>query len=507
MRRRTSSSRSSAPTRRSIPGCSAVFTVASSESAEQLVIVAEINPKRVEPGVVGALRAAVSAEHGLATQAIALVAPGTIPKTSSGRIQRRATKAGFLERGRGLGGPGGEHGQHGDGDGERRGAAGGGHPRNLPRRAGEGGRSGRPRDRHGCFTPRTQPGRAPGLASRRRAGTRPARTKEASHHVQHVPNARTGGGGDRARRRGGDRRDRGGKPRVGPRPRSRRDGEPARRGRRRARPAVRRTPAGHLGAGRHGAGEPGRDRHALRLRERRPQRGRRLAAAGAPDARERDRGAEDRARQEHVPRPAPRPSRGPTRTTTTAPTSCSRATRAPPTTPRPAAGLPHAHQPRRRRRPPRDAHGDRGRRRQAAVDDRRVDVGAVRAAAAPHDGEPGRADLRGHGRTTRRPSSDVSGALGRGGYEGIQDDSAGNIWIVEDVGGDAKGDDEGQAPEQLRLPLRPAAPRRPRARQAPGAAGAQRVRAADHVRVAGGRRTRPTRCCSTATGTRCGPAG
>jgi hypothetical protein len=30
---------------------------------------------------------------------------------------------------------------------------------------------------------------------------------------------------------------------------------------------------------------------------------------------------------------------------------------------------------------------------------------------------------------------DVSGALGRGGYEGIQDDSDGNLWIVEDIGG------------------------------------------------------------------------
>lgn len=30
---------------------------------------------------------------------------------------------------------------------------------------------------------------------------------------------------------------------------------------------------------------------------------------------------------------------------------------------------------------------------------------------------------------------DVSGALGRGGYEGVQNDSAGNIWLVEDVGG------------------------------------------------------------------------
>jgi hypothetical protein len=30
---------------------------------------------------------------------------------------------------------------------------------------------------------------------------------------------------------------------------------------------------------------------------------------------------------------------------------------------------------------------------------------------------------------------DVSGALGRGGYEGIQNDNYGNIWIVEDIGG------------------------------------------------------------------------
>jgi hypothetical protein len=34
--------------------------------------------------------------------------------------------------------------------------------------------------------------------------------------------------------------------------------------------------------------------------------------------------------------------------------------------------------------------------------------------------------------------TDVSGALGRGGYEGIQNDSAGNLWIVEDIGGSSK---------------------------------------------------------------------
>jgi hypothetical protein len=38
---------------------------------------------------------------------------------------------------------------------------------------------------------------------------------------------------------------------------------------------------------------------------------------------------------------------------------------------------------------------------------------------------------------------DVSGALGRGGYEGIQDDGDGNIWIVEDIGGSNKTDANG----------------------------------------------------------------
>jgi hypothetical protein len=42
--------------------------------------------------------------------------------------------------------------------------------------------------------------------------------------------------------------------------------------------------------------------------------------------------------------------------------------------------------------------------------------------------------------TADYPSSvtDISGALGRGGYEGIQNDSAGNIWMVEDIGGAKK---------------------------------------------------------------------
>jgi hypothetical protein len=36
--------------------------------------------------------------------------------------------------------------------------------------------------------------------------------------------------------------------------------------------------------------------------------------------------------------------------------------------------------------------------------------------------------------------NDLSGSLGRGGYEGIQNDDKGNVWIVEDIGGAAKAD-------------------------------------------------------------------
>src|SRR5215831_11866558 len=44
---------------------------------------------------------------------------------------------------------------------------------------------------------------------------------------------------------------------------------------------------------------------------------------------------------------------------------------------------------------------------------------------------------------------DVSGALGRGGYEGIQDDSDGNIWIVEDIGGAFKGTTKSKVPNSF----------------------------------------------------------
>jgi hypothetical protein len=53
---------------------------------------------------------------------------------------------------------------------------------------------------------------------------------------------------------------------------------------------------------------------------------------------------------------------------------------------------------------------------------------------------------------------DVSGALGRGGYEGIQDDSDGNIWIVEDIGGANKGATKARIPHSYVYRYVPAKP-------------------------------------------------
>jgi len=54
--------------------------------------------------------------------------------------------------------------------------------------------------------------------------------------------------------------------------------------------------------------------------------------------------------------------------------------------------------------------------------------------------------------------NDVSGALGRGGYEGIQDDSDGNVWIVEDVGGSSKPGTTAKRPNSFVYRYVPAKP-------------------------------------------------
>jgi acyl-CoA synthetase (AMP-forming)/AMP-acid ligase II/cytochrome P450/thioesterase domain-containing protein len=86
------------------PGCVAAFSY-EDKGEERVVVVAEVDTRGLPPGeereqvlhqVVRSLLAAVSAEHSLALQAVALVQARSIDKTSSGKIARRAARQRFL---------------------------------------------------------------------------------------------------------------------------------------------------------------------------------------------------------------------------------------------------------------------------------------------------------------------------------------------------------------------------------------------------------------------------
>ncbi|MFI9402430.1 HAD-IIIC family phosphatase [Nocardia sp. NPDC052316] len=79
-------------------GCVAAFSVDLGLDGEQPVVVAEVRGE--DPGdlteLEGAVRGAVATEHGLNLAAVLLIRPGTIFKTSSGKIQRSACRAAYL---------------------------------------------------------------------------------------------------------------------------------------------------------------------------------------------------------------------------------------------------------------------------------------------------------------------------------------------------------------------------------------------------------------------------
>ncbi|MFF0543217.1 long-chain-fatty-acid--AMP ligase FadD32 [Nocardia thailandica] len=90
------------------PGFVAAFSVRGDElpagagaggSGEQLVIVAErgTGAAKLEPGPIAeAVRAAVAQRHGVTVRDLLLVPAGSIPRTSSGKIARRACKAAYV---------------------------------------------------------------------------------------------------------------------------------------------------------------------------------------------------------------------------------------------------------------------------------------------------------------------------------------------------------------------------------------------------------------------------
>ncbi|NVJ24882.1 amino acid adenylation domain-containing protein [Myxococcus sp. AM011] len=81
------------------PGCGVAFSV-EAEGEERLVIVQEVSGKAAEGGVLdealARIRATLVEEHGVAAHAVVLITSGSLPKTSSGKVQRRVTKQAFL---------------------------------------------------------------------------------------------------------------------------------------------------------------------------------------------------------------------------------------------------------------------------------------------------------------------------------------------------------------------------------------------------------------------------
>lgn len=79
-------------------GSGAAFTV-EVDKEERLVVVQELE-FRAKPNVeevTAAIRQAIAEEYEVQTHAVVLIKPGSIPKTSSGKIQRRACRANFLD--------------------------------------------------------------------------------------------------------------------------------------------------------------------------------------------------------------------------------------------------------------------------------------------------------------------------------------------------------------------------------------------------------------------------
>jgi acyl transferase domain-containing protein/acyl-CoA synthetase (AMP-forming)/AMP-acid ligase II/acyl carrier protein len=82
------------------PGCCAAFALDDAHG-ERLVVAQEIAKTALDglavEDVVSAIRSAVGEQHDVQVHAVALLKPGTIPKTSSGKIQRRACRDAFLD--------------------------------------------------------------------------------------------------------------------------------------------------------------------------------------------------------------------------------------------------------------------------------------------------------------------------------------------------------------------------------------------------------------------------
>ena len=82
-------------------GCVAAFSVGHGSSGDRIALVAETDPGRLDTPTaaqetIAAIRTAITEMHGVQPSAVTLVEPGTIAKTTSGKLQRFACRDAFL---------------------------------------------------------------------------------------------------------------------------------------------------------------------------------------------------------------------------------------------------------------------------------------------------------------------------------------------------------------------------------------------------------------------------
>jgi acyl-CoA synthetase (AMP-forming)/AMP-acid ligase II len=87
-------------------GCAAAFAV-DADDGESVVIAMELDPRRLPDNdahrdacldeVIVRVREAIAEQHGIVLSAVSLLSVGDVPKTSSGKLRRRACRAAFLD--------------------------------------------------------------------------------------------------------------------------------------------------------------------------------------------------------------------------------------------------------------------------------------------------------------------------------------------------------------------------------------------------------------------------
>jgi acyl-CoA synthetase (AMP-forming)/AMP-acid ligase II len=81
--------------------CGAAFSVLDENNQEKVVLVQEVERTHRHhldtDEIVACIREAVATEHEIALDAIVLIRPGTIPKTTSGKIQRSLARRQWLD--------------------------------------------------------------------------------------------------------------------------------------------------------------------------------------------------------------------------------------------------------------------------------------------------------------------------------------------------------------------------------------------------------------------------